>query len=129
MNNTPDSDRRIHFQRRDLLPRGGERYTLEDMLDMLHVDSQLRHLIPEFKEEKMRAWLSGIPEGEEFRIRSHEGETRFVVKKENGMYHIKMSLGINHAVNERRNCSDADAANEGFGRSFAGLGGNSYPRY
>lgn len=99
------------------------------MLDMLYVDSKLRYLIPEFREEKMRAWLSSFEEGEEFRIRSHEGETRFVVQKEDGKYHIRMSLGINHAVNDRGNCSDADAANEGFGRGFAGLGGNSYPKY
>ncbi len=126
MNNAPESNRRVHFQRRDLFPRGGEKYTLHDMLDMLYVDSELRRLIPEFKEEEMERWLKAIPEGEIRRIRGHVGETRFVVKKENGLYHIAIALAVENAVNDRKICSDADTVHEQFGRAYGGLGGNSY---
>lgn len=116
------------YHKRDLFPRGGEKYTLADMITMLNVDSYVRELIPTFDETEMENFLMSIPNGGEFRIFGHDGETRFLCEKKKEMYIVKMSLAVTFALNNRMNCSDADTAKEQFGRGFMGLGGNSYPK-
>ncbi len=120
-----------NYHRRDLFPRGGEKYTLADMITMLSVDSYVRELIPTFNETEMENHLMSIRDGEEFRIFGNDGETRFVCEKRKEMYEIKMALAVNFAVNNRLICSHPDLVTtqfgEQYGRVFMGLGGNSVP--
>lgn len=123
----PSSFNKDDYHRRDLFPRGGEKYTLADMITMLSVDSYVRELIPSFKEVDMEKFLMSIPDGAEFRILGHEGETRFLCEKRKELYIVKLSLAVTIVRNDRAMCSDADTQKEMYGRAFMGFGGNSNP--
>lgn len=125
---TPRSDIKS-MNRRMFFARGGESYSFDDMITMLRVDAENRELTPTFNELDMRKWLWNMPDNTEFRIRGHEGETRFVCQKNyNNNFTIKMVLGVYTPLNNRMMCSDADSAYGQFGSGFMGLGGNSYSR-
>lgn len=119
-----DFAERESYTKKSFFPREGQEYTLADTLEMLYADSQVRGVMDSFDEVKLEGELAKMEIGKARKFMSGE-HIRMILKKiGHDKFQIHAVFGV-VPVNDRKICSDASAQNEGFGRSFMGLGGNS----
>ncbi len=112
---------------REKMPKQDRLYSLDEMLEVLFVDSAVRELLDFFEMEDVENVLYSMAI-DETRNFFKNGQLRLVVRKISpAMFQFTGVFAVT-PNNSRLICTSPFAQDEMGGRGFMGLGGNSFPR-
>ncbi len=126
------NEREGRFTKWSFLPRKlNTEYNIVDLMDMLWVDAEIRGFIFGFDDFQLEQVLTDLPDGASYVVDSVYGKPMMIFTKKGQNFVLERIYSLDHAINDRRICSDESSRNESFGRGFMGLGGNStnVPRF